>query len=99
MDILLGIDNNSYDLQIKNGDFVVGESTDQEVVLLINTWIGSWKKYPLVGVGIINYLKSSEIEQLRRNIGIQLEGDKIIIDEFSINPNDFTDITLTGHRP
>lgn len=64
------------DLIFKDGDFDIRASDEQHVVLIVNTAIGSWKEYPLVGVGIQSYLGSSgQTQVLKRNITVQLEAD------------------------
>ncbi|MCT4698087.1 hypothetical protein [Tenacibaculum haliotis] len=62
------------DLAIENGDFVLGETDQQNVELLLFSNKGEFKEFPLVGFGAINYIKSnvSEIE-FKRDLKIQLE--------------------------
>jgi len=70
------------DLDIVNGDFSVKDSDQQHVILIINTFVGNWKQYPLLGVGILNYLASSgKTQELKRNIGLQLESDGYKVNE------------------
>ena len=72
-DILL---DNTGDLQFKNGDFDIGLSDEQHVILIVNTMPGSFKQFPLLGVGIIQYSASSgQSATLRRSINIQLNSD------------------------
>jgi len=72
-DILI---TDSGDLEFKNGDFAIGEADQQSVVLIVNSSIGSWKQFPLVGVGIIQYVGSSDqAAVIRREINLQLERD------------------------
>jgi hypothetical protein len=72
-DIILDDDN---DLIVKNGDFLVRESDEQHIVLIINTFVGDWKLFPFCGVGIIRYISSSGQQQtLRRSIEVQLQAD------------------------
>lgn len=72
-DIILDDDN---DLVVKNGDFLVRESDEQHIVLIINTFVGDWKLFPFCGVGIIRYVSSSGQQQtLRRAIEVQLQAD------------------------
>lgn len=68
--------DDSGDLIFSDGDFAVRASDEQHVVLIVNTSIGSWKQYPLVGVGLRQYLGSSgQIQTIKRNISLQLESD------------------------
>lgn len=72
-DIIL---DDGYDLTIKDGDFLIRESDEQHIILLINTFVGDWKLFPFCGVGIIRYLSSSGQQQtLRRAIEVQLQSD------------------------
>jgi len=72
-DIIL---DNSGDLQFKNGDLEIGPGDEQHIVLIVNTMPGSFKQFPLLGVGIIQYSGSSgKTSELRRSISIQLTAD------------------------
>lgn len=53
-DILLDQEN---DLRIENGDFVIGESTMQEVGLIITTHQGEWKEDPIIGAAPTDRVK------------------------------------------
>ena len=65
----------SFDLVIKNGDFSVGESTQQHQQCLLLAEKGSYKQYPTVGVGIATYLKDDSPSDLLREIRIQFSKD------------------------
>lgn len=72
-DIIL---DDSADLNTSNGDFVVGASDQQHVTLIVNTFEGHWKQFPLQGVGIIQYTGSSgQGQTLRRSITVKCEAD------------------------
>lgn len=66
-DILLDENN---DLLIVNGDFVIGESQNQEVSLIAGLKSGELKSDPILGPNLIQLVKSnaslSEIEQRLR---------------------------------
>jgi hypothetical protein len=75
-DILLTTD---YDLAISDGDFVIGESDNQHIELIIQTATGAWKQFPTLGVGIIRYSGSTgQINTLRREINVNLKADGYI---------------------
>jgi hypothetical protein len=57
-DILLDDD---FDLQIKNGDLVVGESTQQHTLLLLATAQGSWRKSPFVGANFTQNINTNNL--------------------------------------
>ena len=73
-DILLTDD---YDLAISaSGDFEVGYSDQQHVILLIETGVGSWKQFPTIGVGIEQYSGSSGTGlRIRNEINTSLKND------------------------
>jgi hypothetical protein len=71
-DILL---NTELDLDIANGDLVVGESTVQHQQLLLVTSKGDWKENPLVGVGAAAFLKDEDESGLLNEIRIEFQKD------------------------
>ena len=72
-DFLLDADG---DLLIQNGDFIIGLSDEDHMQDLIESFVGWWKEYPAVGVGIKQYQASAGQEQvIERNIKLQLQGD------------------------
>lgn len=73
-DILLTDD---YDLAISDsGDFEVGFSDQQHVILLIETGVGAWKQFPTIGVGIEQYSGSSGTGlRIRNEINKSLKND------------------------
>lgn len=88
-----------YDLSISNGDFRVNDSDAQHIQLICDTWVGSWKQFPLVGVGIRNYKNSAgQSLALKRAIAIQLEADGFKKPDIKINPNDLLDLEINTER-
>lgn len=64
------------DLVIKNGDFVIADSDVQHVQDIINSGPGWWKQFPAIGVDIQKYIGSSgKLQELEKNIKLQLESD------------------------
>jgi hypothetical protein len=49
VDLILDADN---ELNIANGDFVLDESKEQDIHLILVSHEGAWKQSPLLGVGI-----------------------------------------------
>lgn len=75
-DILLNKDS---DLKIENGDFVIGSSDKQNVKLIVESFKGEFKEFPLVGFGVINYIKTNTSEmRFKRDLKIQLENDNYL---------------------
>lgn len=78
-DIMLDDD---YDLLIAGGDFVVNESDQQSIILIMNTYVGAWKQFPTCGLGISQYRASSgQAQILKRNIAVQLAADGFTVND------------------
>lgn len=77
-----------------DGDFVIAESDNQHIVDLVTANKGSYKEYPLCGVGIDSYLNSNATQLfLTKEIKTQLTTDgygNIDIQYASNNSLDFT---------
>lgn len=72
-DILL--DEND-DVRIENGDFVIGDSLDQEVGLILRMNKGELKEDPIVGCDLIRLINSNITEsELKQIIKLQLARD------------------------
>jgi len=63
-----------------NGDFVIGDATQQNQKQLIFASPGAYKQYPAVGVDIMNYLKDETSNDLLRAIRQQF-----ILDGMTVN--------------
>lgn len=77
------LDQNS-DLAIINGDFVVSDSQEQSVELLLISKPGEWKEFPQVGCDIQNALNGTISRFLERNVRVQLEADGFTIEKLEI---------------
>lgn len=94
-DILLTDD----DLKFTSGDFEIGESDNQHQQDIIFENTGAYKQFPLVGVGIINYLNSSGAQlQLTKNIKSQLETDGYRVNSVDFTGNDTSNFTVDAIR-
>lgn len=71
MDILLEED----DLQILNGDLVVGGSKKQQQYLLLATDKGEWKQHPRTGIGLFGFLEDENPTLLFREVREQMMMD------------------------
>lgn len=72
-DILLDDD---YDLLVKDGDFVIGESTAQEIDLILRSEPGHWRDNLLLGFGLIKRIKSAQDKlQLKKDADTHLRLD------------------------
>lgn len=81
--------DNNYDLIIQDGDFIIRPSDIQHINLLFKTTVGSWKQFPLVGIGIDYYLASAgQIDSLKRSVQVQLQTDGYDINRLIIVPDE-----------
>lgn len=75
-DIIL---NDLDEIKVQNGDFFIGTADEQHVDLIIRSDPGDVKDYPLLGVGISNFINgsfsSSQADRFKREIRLQLESD------------------------
>ncbi len=86
-DILLAENN---DLKIENGDFVIGDSTDQNVELILRIAPGELKEHLETGVAIDRAISGNIDRFLDRTIRVQLEADGYEIETLKINENGIT---------
>lgn len=64
------------ELKIKNGDFVVDDADMQHVEHIIQVQKGEYKEFPLLGFGVQGYLKTNTPPfEFKRDLKIQLEYD------------------------
>lgn len=71
-DFLLSAD---FDLQIKDGDIVIGESNQQHQQCLLLAEKGAYKQFPDIGVGLMTFLKDDNPDELLREIRLQFSND------------------------
>lgn len=78
-DILLDNDDN---IRIENGDFVVGDSLDQEVSILLRMMKGELKEDPVLGCDLIRLINGNVTQiELKQLIKLQLARDGKSYDE------------------
>lgn len=67
------------DLQIKNGDFAVGDSDEQHIEHLLLAHNGEYTQYPMLGIGISSYIHApmnpAVRMELERHIRLQVQAD------------------------
>jgi hypothetical protein len=65
------------DLVIRNGDFDIEFSDENHVEDILNGYLGHWKQFPLLGIGIERELniKADNQQIIKRKIQQQLESD------------------------
>jgi len=87
------------ELNFDDGDFKVDFSDPQHQEDIIAEEVGSYKQYPLLGVGVTKYLNSSGAKlALQRNIRLQLETDGYYINEIRFNDSGVSEFTVDAER-
>lgn len=71
------------DLAIEGGDFVIGDSDDQNIVLLLRLSKGSIKQYPTVGFGEERLLGGVFDAKMRRAVQMAVGEDGYQVVGFS----------------
>lgn len=76
-DIIL---NSDFDIELKDGDFVLDKSTEQHLSLLLLSEKGEWREFPWLGVGIRNMLlDDAQPLLLKKEIRKQVQLDGAIL--------------------
>ncbi|MXV37685.1 hypothetical protein GO491_03170 [Flavobacteriaceae bacterium Ap0902] len=77
--------NPDYDLDFRNGDFVVDDTQEQHIELLLLSKQGEWKDSPLTGCDIQKAQHGGITRMLDRHIRIQLEADGFQLEELQLS--------------
>jgi hypothetical protein len=77
------IDPVTSDLQIADGDFVIGDATLQNQKMLLFAAPGNYKQYPTVGVDIMDFLKDDNQADMLRTITQQFTMDGMNVQSLS----------------
>ncbi|WEK18168.1 MAG: hypothetical protein P0Y49_15360 [Candidatus Pedobacter colombiensis] len=97
-DIMLSSTN---DLLVENGDFSVGYSDDQHIMLVLMNSPGQLRHEPLIGIGIDRYKNSRldhiTIMKLKQEIRLQLQLDGFDASTIETIIND-QEITVNAER-
>jgi hypothetical protein len=81
-DILL---DDTFDLAFENGDFLIGESTEQHQQLLLITNKGDWRENTTIGVGVKNWLKDEDNNTLLGEIKKEFERDGMLVESIALD--------------
>ena len=93
-DILL---DDNWDLLTSNGDFVVGNSNEQHIALIVTTAPGHWKENPFLGFNAALYLGSNvSVPEMKANLIEQLSSDNAVLTQFNAANGDI--INLNAER-
>ena len=76
--------NTDGDLDIQDGDLVIGESDYIHVKHILESYPGDWKQYPELGIGIQKQINSPITRAFKRKAKIQLESDGYDINDIAI---------------
>lgn len=79
-DLLL---DNNFELQIADGDLVIGDAVSQNQGLIIISQPGEWKEHPALGVGIESWLNDESPGDLKTQIRKQLKADGMKVNAIS----------------
>ena len=71
-------------LLIDDGDWLVGDSHQQHIQLLLTSMPGEWKENPETGVGLALSQKGAIDGFFKRTIAVQLEADGFKLDNLEI---------------
>lgn len=76
----------TFELITKDGDFFIEDSDQNHIAVILKSYLGAFKEFPLVGLGIDYYLASSgNKEVIKRNMTVQLNNDGYKVNEIKIN--------------
>lgn len=68
-------------LRIENGDFVIGDATDQNIREILSSHKGEYKEYPAIGVGIEDMLNEDDYNEMLVEAKKNLEYDGMTVEE------------------
>jgi hypothetical protein len=74
-DILLQDDTGDLAFDMSKGDFEIGESEGQHIMLLLDTTKGNWTQNLLAGVGAKRWIHGRLDARFEREVRLQLEVD------------------------
>lgn len=81
----IGLDD-AEDLNIKDGDFTVEESTAQHQRQLILNSKGEFKENPTIGVSAFEYFDDESMNDLIRAISVEFSRDGMDVQSIKISP-------------
>lgn len=81
-----------FDLQIVNGDFAAGESTEKHQKDLIVQDKGDDRIYPFIGVGISTFINDDNLAEVKQTIRKHFELDGMTIERLVVYEDGTTDI-------
>lgn len=74
--ILLNPD--TYELELSSNTLSIGSTDEQNAQLILLTNQGEWKEYPVLGAGLIRFVRSNTSDlHIQRQVKLQLSLDNI----------------------
>jgi len=68
----------NFDLQTENGALKLGETSEQNAALIVNSEKGEWKEFPQMGAGLRHLVKLQNSErEIIREVSVALTFDGI----------------------
>jgi len=87
------------DLLIINGDFVIEDSSNQNIEDILNSYKGYYKEFPFLGVGIFSYIRSTgRVLEMKNLIKLQLESDGFRVNKINIIDLEKMEIEIDAER-
>jgi hypothetical protein len=80
------LDYSTGHLQLRNGDFVIGEATEQHQRRLLLAHKGEYKQHPLAGVGLADFIDEENPDEMIREIRVQLVQDGMTVNTIKVTP-------------
>lgn len=92
------LDPNSFELQAgEDGDFLLGETSNNNIKSIVLSNPGDWKEFPLVGVGIYGSIQAiTNAAKIEQSIIKQLKEDNGNFPNPLVNARNFPSITVNA---
>jgi len=74
--------DNEGNFKTEDGDFVCGDATEQNQLLLLGSSPGEWKENPTIGIDVESYILDEDIGGLLSAVKKGFEADGMILDSF-----------------
>lgn len=83
------IDNKDYPYRLlfREGDFLISDTTEQEMRLVLSSTKGNWKQHPLLGAELYRAIHLPYRTNLKSKISKELEKIGLKLTKFNVNTN------------
>lgn len=86
--------NNDGDINLDGGDIHFGDSTEQHKYDMLLSRKGDIRRTPAVGVGVLDFAKDDDVNDMSREIRVQLSKDGMTVNSIAMSG---TIITIDGN--